>query len=337
MAETSIKEVARHAGVSIGTVSNVLNRPDVVAPETRQRVIDAIRDLGFVRNEAARHLRAGRSRTVGLVVHDVANPFFTDVARGVEGFADSHDTMVVLCNSGEDPQRERRHLKQLEEQRVLGILITPVENENPHIERLVARGIPVVLVDRGASRQQCSVAVDDLLGGRLAGIHLLEQGHRQLAYVGGSFSIKQVADRYAGLREAIAEIDGTSADVRVITGPSLSVAEGRRAGQLIAALPPDERPTAAFCANDLLALGLLQEMTRQGIAVPDEIAIVGYDDIGFAAAAAVPLSSVRQPREQLGRAAVELLLDEVENKDRHTHRQVVFQPDLVVRDSSRRT
>src|SRR5690606_25365113 len=135
------------------------------------------------------------------------------------------------------------------------------------------RGIPVVLVDRGAGRQQCSVAVDDVLGGRMAGTHLLEEGHRRIAYVGGPFSIKQVADRHAGLREAIADIDGTSADVRVITGPSLSVAEGRRAGEQIAALPPDERPTAAFCANDLLALGLLQEMTRQGISVPDGIAI----------------------------------------------------------------
>src|SRR5690606_37560363 len=115
--------VAQRAGVSVGTVSNVLNRPDVVAPATRQRVMEAIRELGFVRNESARHLRAGRSRTVGLVVLDVANPYFTDVARGVEGLADEHDIMVVLCNSGENPDRELRHLVQLEEQRVLGVLI----------------------------------------------------------------------------------------------------------------------------------------------------------------------------------------------------------------------
>lgn len=123
-------------------------------------------------------------------------------------------------------------------------------------------------------------------------------------------------------------------DLTVISAPSLSVEEGRRAGEKILALPPEHRPTAAFCANDLLALGLLQEMTRHGVKVPDEIAIVGYDDIGFAAAAAVPLSSVRQPREQLGRAAMELLLDEVENGAEHKHRQVVFQPELIVRESS---
>jgi LacI family transcriptional regulator len=334
MATANIKEVAQRAGVSVGTVSNVLNRPETVAASTRQRVTEAIRELGFVRNEAARHLRAGRSRIVGLIVLDVANPFFTDVARGVEQLADEHNTMVVLCNSGENPDRERRHLEQLVEQRVLGVLITPVENVNPQLKQLAERGIPVVLVDRGAGREQCSVAVDDRLGGRLAGSHLLEQGRRRIAFVGGPFSIQQVSDRHAGLEAAVAEATGPDADIMVFTTPSLSVAEGRRAGERIAALPAKERPTAAFCANDLLALGLLQEMTRQGLRVPGDIAIVGYDDIDFAAAAAVPLSSVRQPREDLGRAAIELLLDEVERKDEHTHRQVVFQPDLVVREST---
>lgn len=337
MATTSVKQVAQRARVSVGTVSNVLNRPQLVAPSTRERVLDAISELGFVRNEAARHLRAGRSRTVGLVVLDVANPFFTDVAHGVEELADDHNTMVVLCNSGEDRDRERRHLEQLEEQRVLGVLITPVETDSPHLKRLTDHGIPVVLVDREASGQQCSVAVDDVLGGRLAGAHLLEQGHRHIAFIGGPFALKQVADRHTGLQAAIASHEaGQDREISVITGPSLTVADGRRAGEQISELSPAGRPTAAFCANDLLALGFLQEMTRQGIRVPDDIAIIGYDDIGFAAAAAVPLSSVRQPREQLGRTAIELLLDEAEHKDQHTHRQVVFQPDLVIRESSRR-
>ena len=333
MATANIKEVARHAGVSVGTVSNVLNRPDSVSPTTRERVMTAIQELGFVRNEAARHLRAGRSRTVGLIVLDVANPFFTDVASGVEELADEHGAMVVLCNSGEDAEREARHLDQLEEQRVLGVLITPVRTEAADMERLVGRGIPVVLVDRDAGLHQCSVAVDDVLGGRLAGSHLAEQGHERIAFVGGPFSIKQVADRHAGLVAATSN----GAGITVINGSSLSVAEGRRAGETVAALSASERPTAVFCANDLLALGFLQEMTRQGIRVPDDVAIIGYDDIGFAAAAAVPLSSVRQPREQLGRAAIELLLDEVERQQDHTHRQVVFQPDLVIRESSRAT
>jgi LacI family transcriptional regulator len=334
MATTSIKEVARQAGVSTGTVSNVLNRPESVAPLTRQRVLDAIAELGYIRNDSARQLRAGRSRTIALVVLDVANPFFTDVARGAEIVAEQHGAMVIVCNSGEDVARERRHLKLLEEQRVLGLLITPVEDgRDSRLEMLIERGTPVVLVDRGAGRRnRCSVAVDDVLGGHLAGAHLAAMGHGHIAFVGGPFAIRQVADRHRGIRDALTEA-GPGIDLTVIRTPNLTVAAGRRAAADLADLPTAERPTAVFCANDLLALGVLQEMTQRGLRVPDDVAIVGYDDIDFAAAAAVPLSSVRQPREQLGRTAADLLLEEVDDPN-HQHRHVVFQPDLVVRASS---
>ena len=341
MATTSIREVARHAGVSLGTVSNVLNRPDQVAAGTRERVLASIRALGFVRNESARALRAGRSRTVGLVVLDVANPFFTDVARGAEDVAAENDTVVTLCNSSENADRESRHLDHLEQQRVQGVLITPVEGANPLLDRLVARGIPVVLVDRGAgARNRCSVAVDDELGGRLAVTHLLEQGHRRTAFVGGPLAIKQVADRYAGAQAAAeaftADTTGSPSSVALVETESLTLKAGRAAGQRVASMPADERPTAVFCANDLLALGLLQEVVRRGLRVPDDLALVGYDDIDYAAAAVVPLSSVRQPRDQLGRAAAQMLFEEIRDGDEHRHRQVVFEPELVVRESSGR-
>ena len=331
---TSIKEVAQRAGVSLGTVSNVLNRPDVVAAPTRQRVLDAISELGYVRNDSARQLRAGRSRQIAIVVLDVANPFFTDVVRGAEMAAEESGVMVVVCNSGEDAGRERRHLELLEEQRVRGVLITPVDDSRgSRLEKLIQRGTPVVLVDRGSGWQtRCSVAVDDVLGGRLAGEHLVEQGHKRIAFVGGPFTIPQVRDRRDGVSKAVAR----RAKVTVVPTPNLTVAAGRAAAGQIADLAAADRPTAVFCANDLLALGVLQEMTLRGVRVPHDVAIVGYDDIEFAAAAAVPLSSVRQPREQLGRAATELLLDEVDNGARHEHRHVVFQPELVVRDSSSR-
>ena len=341
MATTSIREVARHAGVSLGTVSNVLNRPDQVAAGTRERVLASIRALGFVRNESARALRAGRSRTVGLVVLDVANPFFTDVARGAEDVAAENDTVVTLCNSSENADRESRHLDHLEQQRVQGVLITPVEGANPLLDRLVERGIPVVLVDRGAgARNRCSVAVDDELGGRLAVTHLLEQGHRRTAFVGGPLAIKQVADRYAGAQAAAeaftADTTGSPSSVALVETESLTLKAGRAAGQRVASMPADERPTAVFCANDLLALGLLQEVVRRGLRVPDDLALVGYDDIDYAAAAVVPLSSVRQPRDQLGRAAAQMLFEEIRDGDEHRHRQVVFEPELVVRESSGR-
>lgn len=327
-----IKEVARHAGVSIGTVSNVLNRPDLVALTTRQRVLASIETLGYVRNDSARQLRAGRSRQIAIVVLDVANPFFTDVVRGAEEYAEDHGVSVVVCNSGENAARERRHLDLLAEQRVRGVLITPIDDSaGPGLDRLIEHGTPVVLVDQGSGwADRCSVAVDDNLGGQLAAVHLSEQGHRRVAFLGGPPSLKQVADRHAGFADGLRP----GAVLTVVETPSLTVAAGRAAAATVAEMRASVRPTAVFCANDLLALGVLQEMTRRGVRVPDEIAIVGYDDIEFAAAAAVPLSSVRQPREQLGRTAARLLLEESEQDVRHEHRHVVFQPTLVVRASS---
>jgi LacI family transcriptional regulator len=332
MTTPSIKEVAHHAGVSVGTVSNVLNRPSIVAPTTRQRVQESIRALGFVRNEAARHLRAGRSRTVGLVVLDVANPFFTDLAQGAEELAYEHDTVVMLCNSAADPVREGHHLDQLEQQRVLGILITPFESNNPSLRSLTAKGIPVVLVDRAANGGHCSVSVDDRLGGRLAGEHLIERGHRRIAFIGGPLRVQQVADRLVGVTNAVEAASGVVLETVEVDG--MKPADGREVGERIARLPRRSRPTAVFCANDLLALGFLQAMAAEGLRVPRDMAIVGYDDIAFAATAAVPLSSVRQPAALLGRTAMELLQEEVRAADRHRHRQVIFQPDLVVRESS---
>ncbi|NUW40239.1 LacI family DNA-binding transcriptional regulator [Nonomuraea rhodomycinica] len=360
MAIASIKEVAKLASVSVGTVSNVLNRPDAVSPATRERVLNAMNELGFVRNESARALRSGRTRTMGLVVLDVTNPFFTDVAKGVEAVAADNGMIVTLCNSDQDGPREHRYLHHLEEQRVQGILITPVERENERLEQIIERGTPVVLLDHRATRRnRCSVAVDDVLGGRLATEHLLAQGHRRLGFVGGSWSISQVAERHKGAAQAVEAAaaafrrgrrdqpgeaglatEGGAAgsaeepSLTLIDVPSLSFASGRHAAERLAAMPVPERPTALFCANDLLALGLMHGLTAAGLRIPGDVALIGYDDIDYAAAAAVPLSSIRQPREELGRVAAELLLEEIDEGERHRHRQVLFDPELVVRDSS---
>jgi LacI family transcriptional regulator, galactose operon repressor len=334
-ASVSVTDVAAHAGVSLGTVSNVLNRPDRVSAATRERVLRAIDELGFVRNEAARQLRAGRSRTIGLIVLDVGNPFFTDIAAGAEEAAADAGLSVVLCNSGENAEREQHYLGVLEEQRAYGILVSPVTGRNTRLEAIRRRGIPVVLVDRGSSRRQCSVSVDDVVGGELAVNHLLDQGHQRIAFVGGPMAIKQVSDRLAGARQALRAAGLPESRMSVVETPALKVSYGRAAGAQIAEMPARKRPTAAFCANDLLALGVLQEMTRRRVAVPGELAIVGYDDIEFAAAAAVPLTSVKQPRRQLGSAAATLLIEEADQADAHQHRQVVFEPDLVIRESTK--
>ena len=331
----SIRDVARRAGVSVGTVSNVLNRPAAVSVSTRDRVLAAIAELGFVRNESARQLRAGQSRTIGLVVLDIANPFFTDVARGVEDVANAAGLSVILCNSDDLPAKEGAYLDLLAEQRVQGVLITPTAELSPHLAALRSRGTPVVLLDRRAPGPgQCAVTVDDVLGGRLAADHLLERGHRRIAFVGGSTGLPQVEERHAGVVAAVREELGDDDALTVFSPEKLTVSAGREAAAAIIGLHASRRPTAAVCANDLLALGMLQEMVRHGVRVPDEFAIVGYDDIDFAAAAAVPLTSVRKPRQELGRRAAGLLLEEATGSADHIHEQLVFEPVLVVRESS---
>ena len=186
----SLRDVAALAGVSVGTVSNVLNHPAKVSEQTAERVFAAIRDLGFVRNEAARQLRQGHSRSIGLIVLDIRNPFFTDVAQGVEDEATARSRSVLLANCAEDAARESAYLDLFEEQRVDGLLISPVGDVLDRLDRLRARGMAVILLDRLASTESySSVSVDDERGGRLAVEHLLETGRRRISFVGASTDI----------------------------------------------------------------------------------------------------------------------------------------------------
>lgn len=343
-----VKDVAARAGVSVGTVSNVLNRPALVAEPTRDRVQAVMGEMGFLRNESARQLRAGASRTIAVVVLDVANPFFTDVVTGAEQVADEHDVLVIVCNSGGDAERERRHLTRLAEMRVMGVLITPADGDQ--VGRLGDRGIPVVLVDRVPEGDGDpgfpplrSVTVDDRLGGRLAGSHLSGLGHRRVAFVGGPDDLPQVRDRLAGFRAGLREGGVDPAVVLELVTPELSAPAGARAAVRLLAGDSSQRPSAVFCANDLLALGVLGECTRQGVRVPDDLAIVGYDDIPYAEFSAVSLTSVRQPSADLGRTAAQMLIEAVRAADAeevegdaapHHARAVLFEPELVVRASS---
>ncbi|GAB7069895.1 LacI family DNA-binding transcriptional regulator [Mycobacterium hodleri] len=327
-----IRDVAAAASVSVGTVSNVLNAPERVAPATVARVQAAIEQLGFVRNDAARQLRAGRSRCVGLLVLDVGNPFFTDVARSAEVRAAQHNLIVLLGTSDDDPGRERAYLETFEEQRVFGLLISPVGEDLDRLLALHRRGVPVVLVDRdGTGTPFASVAVDDVAGGRLAATHLCERGRRRIAYVGGPLGLRQVADRLAGARAAVDEFPGATLEVVATDEPS--VLAGRAAGELLCERPADRRPDAVFCANDLLAIGMLQGLAGGGVSVPGDVALIGYDDIDFARSAAVALSSIRQPSADIGTTALDLLLASAEEGVAEP-RQVVFRPELVARAST---
>ncbi|GGZ02116.1 LacI family transcriptional regulator [Streptomyces nitrosporeus] len=329
-----IKDVARRAGVSVGTVSNVINRPEAVLPDTRARVLTAIEELGYVRSESARQLRAGRSRIMALLVLDMGNPFFVDIARGAERAARDAGLGVMVCNSDQSQEEEAEYLGLFAEQRVCGVLITPADATGGTLEAFGRHRIPYVLVDRvAAGPDTCAVCVDDVRGGMLAVRHLVAAGHRTVAYVSGPGDLYQIRDRRQGALQALAEAGLGPGALVEISGGRLDVAAGRDAGARLLGLVP--RPTAVFCANDLLALGVLQSLYAAGVRVPQDIAIVGYDDIEFAAAAAVPLTSVRQPATAMGRMAAEMLLEEADDPDgSHRHRNVVLQPELVVRASS---
>jgi len=329
----SVKDVAAAASVSVGTVSNVLNQPAKVAPATVERVMNAISELGYVRNDAARQLRAGRSRCIGLVVLDVGNPFFAEVARGAEARAAEAGMTVLLGSSDERLDRESTYLDLFQEQRVNGVLVTPATEDLAPLARLRDAGVPVVLVDRETiGGEYLSVAVDDIQGGQLAVSHLLELGRRRIAFIGGPLATRQVADRLEGARRAVAAVAG--ATLEVIETRALTVLQGRAAGEALVGRGAADRPDAVFAANDLLAVGLLQGLSLLAdLRVPDDIALIGYDDIDFASATVVPLSSIRQPASLIGYTAVDVLLAEIGGGDGH-ERNVRFQPELVVRAST---
>jgi len=327
----SVTDVARLAQVSVGTVSNVLNRPDRVAPATRDRVTAAIDELGFVRNASARQLRSGEITTIGAVVLDIANPFFTEMARGIEDRLAEDDLTLMLASSDENPEREARYLRLFAEHGVRGVLATPSHGSIDALLALREKGIPVVLLDHTSPVPELSsVAVDDVTGGGLAIEHLLSLGHRRIAFINGPLTLRQCIDRRDGVVQTLVAHGLDPADALVeISVDNLNADAGDVALREMLARP-GERPTAVFCVNDLTALGVLRALRESSIAVPEQMAVVGYDDVSFASMLATPLTSVRQPMHTLGWTAADILL----RTGLDGAEQVVFEPELVVRSSS---
>jgi LacI family transcriptional regulator, galactose operon repressor len=346
MPRTTIHDVAKAAGVSAMTVSRVLNAPDVVAEATRQRVRDAINDLGFVRNASARQLRDGRSLAVGLVIVDIDNPYFAEFAHGVEDAVNDEGYVVILCNSARSAAREERHLRLLEEQRVEGVLIFPVSTATPALlQRMQRAGAGTVLINhRSRRKDQCWVSVNDILGGRLAAQHLLDLGHRRIGLINGQTTVPQpgddphkrsllsTIDRRKGFLASLADAGVKLAAAHDVETEVMGVSEGEQAaGRLLDRGKP---PTALFCGNDLLAVGALRAATARGLSIPDDLAIMGYDDVDLPGLWTVPLTSIRQPIYDLGHRAARLLLEEARDGASHQHQHILFNPELVAREST---
>ncbi len=331
----SVKDVAALAGVSLGTVSNTLNRPDRVSEATRLKVERAMAELGFVRNESARQLRAGTSRTLAYVMLDAGNPFFTDVAQGIEEAADAAGLSLVLCNSAQRAGPRGRLPRPVPAAAGPGVLVTPVDPASPTLDAIRDRGTPLVIVDRTRARRVVLLGrastTSSAVGSRSSTSSTAATSGSPSSAGRPSWARCASASRVRARRGS--DAGRPAEDLVVLHTPALGVAAGREAGERLAGMPARRRPTAAFCANDMTALGLLQQAISSGVRVPEKLAIVGYDDIEFASAAAVPLTSVRQPRDELGRTAARLLLDEAANPD-HAHEQVLFTPELVARAST---
>ena len=327
----TIRDVAQRAGVSAGTVSNVLNRPSYVSAEMRRRVLDAIAELDFAPTKSARQYRPGRERVLGMAIADLGNPFFVDIGLAADQEARRRGVGVVIVHSDLDVTREEHSLDLLIQLRVHGIMITPVDDANPRLEELLAQGIPLVYVDRiTGDRPCCWVTSDDRAGGRIVAEHLLGLGRQRLAFVGGSGFSSKVEARWQGFRDAV------GAPVDRIETESWSLEDGRRAGAAILARPAEERPGAVFCANDLIALGMMQVLQDGGVRVPEDIALAGYDDLAWSDASTIPITTVDQHRAELGRIAVGMIMDEIEQGSAHEHRHVLLEPRLVVRASTER-
>ncbi len=330
----TILDVAKEAGVSQGTASNALNRPNKLAPETLARVMAAINELGFVRSAAARQMRGGTSRCFAAVVLDASNPFSTETVRGLEDAVHEQGCTVMVCSTDGSPEREARYLRLLEEQRVEGIAIIPATKSLRHLETLRERGTLVVLMDReSADGEFSSVSVDHARGGELAAQHLLDLGHRKIAFINGPVQLSQCAERRRGVRRAVrkANLKPDECIVEYSIDPITAYEQAATSVDELLAL--EERPTAVICVNDLTAFTVLRALSARRVRVPRDISVVGYDDVDFAAMLTPGLTSIRQSNYELGRAAATLLIAEASGPSQ-PHSKVRFEPELVERQST---
>jgi LacI family transcriptional regulator len=337
----TIRDVAELAQVSQATVSNYFHKPRKLSDATRERIRQAVETLGFVPNDAARMLRTGVSPVIGYIAFELASATTPEIAAAIERRVSARNMYLLMANDTGSREREREYLQLFEQQRVAGIIISPVGDVEDELARLRRRGIASVLsARRASSAEQASVSTDHVAGSRLAVQHLIDLGRRKIGFVASALDLQQVADRQRGALSVIETVP--DATFEIISVPERTVEAGIACAERIAARAPGDRPDALFCVNDLLAIGVIQSFVAGGrIRIPDDIAVMGYDDIEFAQSTVVPLSTVRTPHAQLGEAAADALFDEIASfrdpDDKSEGRAVPhieFTPELVVRAST---
>lgn len=309
----TIKDVAREAAVSGSTVSHVINGTRYVSPETAQRVEAAIARLGFRPSGVAQALKGGRTCAIGMVVTSSTNPFFAELIHAVETACFARGYSLILCNSEDDSEKFQTYLDTLRSKRIDALVILSANAKPGLTARLAAKaGVPVVAIDEEDAGPATSVVDDSLTGGALAARYLTGYGFFRIACVSGPESHPRSAIRLRGFSEGLAEA-GLSLDPGLVIRSDLSVSGGYRAMRTLLALPDEKRPQAVFCFNDVMAFGALSAAQEQGLRVPEDISVMGYDDIELAAFTAPALTTIRQPVSELGQEAARIIIDHLES------------------------
>jgi LacI family transcriptional regulator len=329
----TISEVARRAGVSAATVSRVLNGRTDVSRDLAARVHTAVQELGYRPNGVARNLRRQATKVWGLIISDIGNPFFTSVVRGVEDAAHEAGYSLVLCNSDDDLDKEQRYIDIALAEQLAGVIISPASEPSTDVSALVDRGIPVVAVDRRVGRLDVdTVLVDNVSGARLATQHLMESGCRRIACITGPTRTTTAAERLQGFRQAHEAAD-RKVDEDLVVLENFKADGGYDGAQRLLGL--STAPDGLFVANNLMTVGALEALMDAGVQIPDDMLLVGFDDIPWARLTRPRLTTVNQPMYDMGREAGRLLAARV-GHDTSLPRTVVLPPDLQVRESSRR-
>lgn len=327
----TIKDVAARAGVSISTVSHVLNHTRRVSEEATRNVLEAVSALNYAPNSVARSLKVNNTRTIGLLVTASANPFFAEVVKGVEDYCFNQRYSLILCNTENQLERQRHYLRMLMEKRVDGLLVicTDLDDEIQTLLRSYQH-VPQVVMDWGGRCDFANVINDNVrTGAYLAGKYLVEQGHRDIACITGQLAKQTTQLRLDGVRDALAEAGLTLAPDNILEG-DYEMQSGFDAMQRLIARA--QRPTAVFAFDDPMAIGAICAATQAGLRVPEDISMVGYDDVEMARFSSPPLTTIRHPKAELGAHAVELLVSRIRNKEQSAE-AVDVQPELVIRHS----
>ena len=327
----TIKDVARQAGVSVSTVSHVLNKTRFVSEEGRERVEQAIRALGYVPSAVARSLKSNTTRTLGMLIPNCSNPYFAEIVRSVEDHCFGAGYNLILCNTDDEPNRQSVYLQVMAERRVDGLIIVSTSSDGSLSDQLRGLSLPVVLVDREMPELRCDlVETAHLQGGRLATEHLLGLGHREIACIGGPPGLLPSEQRIEGWRQALAEAGRAPAEHRLWHGGFTSQGGYEAMRRLLQGSP---EVSAVFVCNDLMGIGALRAAHEARLPVPQALSLVGFDDIELVRFTSPPLTSVAQPKKRIGTLAVDLLLERIDGR-RSEVRQVLLQPELCLRQST---